>query len=69
MEAPVTLRTLLRYLDAHGLRDPRGAAAGENESAIDAAEKEFADALADQERYGTAKTVAMSALDRGVRDR
>ncbi len=66
LEAPVTLRTLLRYLDAHGLRDPRGAAAGENESAIDAAEKEFADALADQERYGTAKTVAMSALDRGV---
>ena len=66
LEAPGTLRTLLHYLGAHGLRDPRGATAGENESAIDAAAKEFADALADQERYGTAKTVAMSALDRGV---
>ena len=66
LEAPGTLRTLLRYLDAHGLRDPRGATAGENESAIDAAEKEFADALGDRERYGTAKTVVMSALDRGV---
>ena len=66
LEAPGTLRTLLRYLDAHGLRDPRGATAGDNESAIDAAEKEFADALADRGRYGTAKTVAMSALDRGV---
>ena len=66
LEAPGSLRTLLRYLDAHGLRDPRGSATGENESAIDAAAKEFADALADQERYGTAKTVTMSALDRGV---
>jgi hypothetical protein len=66
LEAPGTLRTLLRYLDAHGLRDPRGASAGENESAIDAAEKEFADALGDRGRYGTAKTVAMSALDCGV---
>ena len=66
LEAPGTLRTLLRYLDAHGLRDPRGATAGDNESAIDAAEKEFADALGDRGRYGTAKTVAMSALDRGV---
>ena len=26
LDAPETLRTLLRYLDAHGLRDPRGAA-------------------------------------------
>ena len=66
LDAPETLRTLLRYLDAHGLRDPRGAAAEENESAIDAAAKEFADAIGDQERYGMAKTVAMSARDRGV---
>jgi hypothetical protein len=66
LDAPETLRTLLRYLDAHGLRDPRGAAAGENESAIDAAAKQFADAIGDRERYGMAKTVAMSARDRGV---
>ena len=66
LDAPETLRTLLRYLDAHGLRDPRGAAVEENGSAIDADAKEFADALGDRERYGMAKTVAMSARDRGV---
>ena len=66
LDAPETLRTLLRYLDAHGLRDPRGAAVQENESAIDAAAKQFADAIGDRERYGMAKTVAMSARDRGV---
>ena len=66
LEAPGTLRTLLRYLNAHGLRDPRGAATTDNESAIDAAEKEYPGALADRGRYGTAKTMVMSALDRGV---
>jgi hypothetical protein len=66
LDAPETLRTLLRYLEAHGLRDPRGAAVKENESAIDTVVKEFADAIGDQERYGMAKTVAMSARDRGV---
>ena len=66
LDAPETLRTLLRYLDAHGLRDPRGAAVEANESAIDAAAKEFAEAIGDQERYGMAKTVIMSARDRGV---
>jgi hypothetical protein len=66
LDSPETLRTLLRYLQAHGLRDPRGAAVEENESAIDAVAKEFADAIGDQERYGMAKTVAMSARDRGV---
>ena len=66
LDAPETLRTLLRYLDAHGLRDPRGAAVQENESAIDAAVKQFANAIGDRERYGMAKTVTMSARDRGV---
>jgi hypothetical protein len=66
LDAPETLRTLLRYLDAHGLRDPRGAAVHENESAIDAAAEQFADAIGDRERYGMAKTVAVSARDRGV---
>ncbi|HET9975701.1 MAG TPA: hypothetical protein VFQ68_46275, partial [Streptosporangiaceae bacterium] len=66
LEAPETLRTLLRYLDAHGLRDPRGTAVEENESAIDGAAKEFAEAIGDQERYGMAKTVMMSARDCGV---
>ena len=66
LDAPETLRSLLRYLDAHGLRDPRGAAAGENESAIDVAAKEFTDAIGDQQRYGMAKTVTMSAQAQGV---
>jgi hypothetical protein len=66
LDAPETLRSLLRYLDARGLRDPRGAATEENESAIDAAAKEFAEAIGDQQWYGMAKTVAMSARDRGV---
>lgn len=66
LDAPETLRSLLRYLDAHGLRDPRGARAEENESAIDVAANEFADAIGDQQRYGLAKTVAMSARAQGV---
>ena len=66
LDGPETLRTLLRYLDTHRLRDPRGAAIVENESAIDAVAAEFADAIGDRERYGLAKTVAMSARDRGL---
>jgi hypothetical protein len=66
LDAPETLRSLLRYLDASGLRDPRGAATEENECAIDVSAKEFADAIGDQQRYGMAKTVAMSARARGV---
>jgi hypothetical protein len=66
LDAPETLRSLLRYLDTHGLRDPRGAATEENEPAIDVAAKEFVDAIGDQQRYGMAKTVAMSAQVRGV---
>jgi hypothetical protein len=65
LDTPETLRSMLRYLDAHGLCDPRGAAE-ENESAIDAAAWEFADAISDQQRYGMAKTVAMAAQAQGV---
>jgi hypothetical protein len=32
LDAPETLRTLLRYLDAHGLRDPRGAPVEEKQA-------------------------------------
>src|SRR5260370_36924726 len=42
LDAPGTLRTLLRYLDSHGLRDPRGTATAENEAAIEAAVGEVA---------------------------
>jgi hypothetical protein len=34
LDAPETLRTLLRYLDAHGLRDPRGAAVREKKARL-----------------------------------
>jgi hypothetical protein len=69
LAAPETLRSVLRYLNATGLRDPRGAAIVENEAAIDTAAKEFGTAIADQERYGPAKTAVLSAGhgDAGIR--
>ena len=66
LQAPGTLHTLLRYLDASGLRDPRGATTEENESAIDAATAEFAVAVGDQERYGAAKLIATAATRQGA---
>jgi hypothetical protein len=66
MQGPDSLLTLLRYLGAHGLRDPRGATAEENEAAIDAATAEFAAAVADQDSYGAAKLIATAATRRGV---
>lgn len=62
LAAPETLRSVLRYLDETGLRDPRGAATAENEAAIDSAAKEFGAAIADQERYGLTKTVVLPGL-------
>jgi hypothetical protein len=63
--APETLRSLLRYLEATGLRDPRGATTAENEAAIDAAAAEFSAAIADPGRHGLAKSLALAAgLDR-----
>jgi hypothetical protein len=59
--APETLRSLLRYLEATGLRDPRGATVAENEAAIDAAAAEFGAATADPDRFGLAKTMALAA--------
>ncbi|MGD0067296.1 MAG: hypothetical protein ABSB76_28140 [Streptosporangiaceae bacterium] len=59
--APETLRVLLRYLEATGLRDPRGATVAENEAAIAAAAAEFSAAIADPDRYGLAKTMALAA--------
>jgi hypothetical protein len=65
LDAPETLRTLLRYLEATGLRDSRGATVTENEAAIDVAAAEFSAAITDPDRYGLAKTMALAAdLDR-----
>ena len=61
LAAPETLRCLLRYLDAHGLRDPRGAATAENEAAIDAVAQEFAAVIENEERSGASPVTAASA--------
>jgi hypothetical protein len=61
LDAPETLRSLLRYLEATGLRDPRSATTTDNEAAIDAAAAKFSAAIADPGRYGLAKTMALAA--------
>lgn len=66
LRATDTLRTLLRYLCAHGLRDPRAATVKENDATIDELAAEFAAALRDEGRYGMAKAIAMSALRKGI---
>ncbi|MEV4555146.1 hypothetical protein [Nonomuraea wenchangensis] len=63
--APGTLRTYLHYLDATGLRDPRGATLPDAESAIDEAAAEFETALDDPTRQGLATFWARTALDQG----
>ncbi|MGH8795328.1 MAG: hypothetical protein ACRDXX_22130 [Stackebrandtia sp.] len=45
-QAPEALRVLLRFIDANGLRDPRGASTADNEAAVDAAHDEFLAAVA-----------------------
>ncbi|MGN9844311.1 hypothetical protein ACTMTI_39925 [Nonomuraea sp. H19] len=64
--APETLLTLLRYLDATGLRDPRGATPAELEPAVEEAAKEYPAVLDDPLRLGLAKFWAQVALDNGV---
>ncbi|WP_171075332.1 hypothetical protein [Nonomuraea basaltis] len=64
--APETLLTLLRYLDATGLRDPRGATPAELEAAVAEAAKEYPAVLDDLLRLGPAKFWAQVALDHGV---
>ncbi|MEO3872437.1 hypothetical protein ABGB18_26790 [Nonomuraea sp. B12E4] len=62
--APETLRTLLAYLAATGLRDPRGATPAEADAAID--EAAYQEALDDPYRQSLAKYWAQMALDHGV---
>ncbi|MEU8204701.1 hypothetical protein [Streptosporangium sp. NPDC049046] len=63
--APENLLTLLRYLTASGLRDPRGASLAELEAAVAEAEAEFPAALADPARQGIGRLWAQTALDNG----
>jgi len=63
--APENLLTLLRYLTAAGLRDPRGASLPELEAAVAEAVAEFPAALADPARQGIGRLWAQTALDNG----
>ena len=64
--APESLLTLLRYLAASGLRDPRGASPAELETAVAEAAAEYPAALADPVRQGIGKFWAQTALDNGI---
>ncbi|MET8050076.1 hypothetical protein ABZU75_21005 [Streptosporangium sp. NPDC005286] len=64
--APESLLTLLRYLAASGLRDPRGASPAELEATVAEAAAEYPAALADPARQGIGKFWAQTALDNGI---
>ena len=65
-DGPGGLRVLLRYLDAHGLTDPRGDSLQVLEQTIDRASEGFAAAMADRTRWGVAKFWAATAAEQGV---
>lgn len=50
-EAPEALRLLLRFINAYGLRDPRGASLADNEAAIDEAALSYPEVLAADDRF------------------
>ncbi|MET9088326.1 hypothetical protein ABZX77_41675 [Streptomyces sp. NPDC004237] len=65
-DAPGTLRTLLRYLHATQLADPRGPALEDSLAAVDATAGQYPAAMADHTRWGIAKFWAMTAAEQGV---
>ncbi|MGW5674849.1 hypothetical protein ACWEV4_07155 [Streptomyces sp. NPDC003860] len=65
-DAPDTLRTLLRYLHAARLADPRGPALEDSLAAVDAVAELYPGAMADRTRWGLAKFWAMTAAEQGV---
>jgi hypothetical protein len=65
-DAPGTLRTVLRYLHAAQLADPRGPALQDSLAAVDAAAERYPAAMADRTRWGMAKFWAMTAAEQGV---
>lgn len=65
-DAPGTLRTLLRYLHAVQLADPRGPALEDSLAAVDAAAEQYPAAMADRSRWRLAKSWAMTAAEQGV---
>jgi hypothetical protein len=65
-DAPATLRTLLRYLHAARLADPRGPALEDSLAAVDAAAEQYSAAMADRSRWGLAKFWMTTAAEQGV---
>jgi hypothetical protein len=65
-DAPGTLRTLLRYLHAAQLADPRGPALEDALAAVDGVAEQYPAAMADRTRWGMAKFWAMTAAEQGV---
>ncbi|GAB2455199.1 hypothetical protein [Streptomyces incanus] len=65
-DAPGTLRTLLRYLHAMQLADPRGPVLEDSLAAVDAASEQYPVAMADRTRWGLAKYWMTTAAEQGV---
>ncbi|MEU9000884.1 hypothetical protein [Streptomyces sp. NPDC048551] len=65
-EAPGALRLLLRYLDATGLADPRGADLDTLLGAVDDTAAGYPRAMADRTRWGLAKFWTTLAAEQGV---
>lgn len=65
-DAPGTLRTLLRYLHAMQVADPRGPVLEDSLAAVDAAAEQYPVAMADRTRWGLAKYWMTTAAEQGV---
>ncbi|GGW81788.1 hypothetical protein FHS32_006462 [Streptomyces albaduncus] len=65
-DAPGTLRTLLRYLHAAQLADPRGPSLQDSLAAVDRVAIQHPVAMTDRTRWGLAKFWAMTAAEQGV---
>ncbi|MEV7993864.1 hypothetical protein AB0O67_18685 [Streptomyces sp. NPDC086077] len=65
-DAPGTLRTLLRYLHAAQLADPRGPSLQDSLATVDRVAEQHLAAMTDRTRWGLAKFSAMTAAEQGV---
>ncbi|MFG2680295.1 hypothetical protein [Streptomyces sp. NPDC048392] len=65
-DAPDTLRTLLRYLHAAQLADPRGPSLRDSLAAADRVAEQHLAAMTDRTRRGLAKFWVMTAAEQGV---
>lgn len=65
-DAPGTLRTLLRFVHAAQLADPRGPALQDSLATVDRVAEQYPAAMADRTRWGLAKFWAMTAEEQGV---